>query len=78
MEGRPRAIIPIIQQMKANGKGVYGMKVMGQGELRRDPKSAIRYQLEMPVDAFVIGMESKREVDQNVQILEELSRLPVM
>lgn len=46
MEGKPSTIIPVIQQMKANGKGVYGMKVMGQGQLRRDPKSAIRYQLD--------------------------------
>lgn len=77
MEGRPSDIIPVIQQMKDNGKGTYGMKVMGQGELRRDPKSAIRYQLEVPVDAFVIGMESKTEVDQNVRLLDELSMLGV-
>lgn len=63
--------------MKDNGKGTYGMKVMGQGDLRRDPKSAIRYQLQVPVDAFVIGMQSKTEVDQNVRLLNELSMLTV-
>ncbi|MDJ0590128.1 MAG: aldo/keto reductase [Pleurocapsa sp. MO_226.B13] len=74
MEGQPSQIIPVIQQMKDNGKGTYGMKVMGEGRLGYTPKSAIRYQLEAPVDAFVIGMESFKEVDENVRLLEKLSR----
>lgn len=75
MEGQPSQIIPVIRQMKDNGKGTYGMKVMGEGRLGYNPKSAIRYQLEAPVDAFVIGMESfkEKEVDENVRLLEKLS-----
>ncbi|MGK7875568.1 MAG: aldo/keto reductase [Xenococcaceae cyanobacterium] len=75
MEGKPSQIIPVIEQMKDSGKGTYGMKVMGEGKLGRDPKFAIRYQLETPVDAFVIGMESKAEVDENVRLLEEFSMI---
>ncbi|MCX7594677.1 MAG: aldo/keto reductase [Fischerella sp.] len=73
MEGKPSEIIPVIQQMKNTGKGTYAMKVMGEGLLGYDPKSAIRYQLAVPVDAFVIGMESKAQVDENVRLLEELT-----
>ena len=52
MEDKPSEIIPIIQQMKDSGKGVYGMKVMGNGQLGNYPKSQICYQLQIPVDAF--------------------------
>ena len=34
------------------------MKVIGEGQLRRDPQSAIQYQLAAPVDAFVIGISA--------------------
>ncbi len=71
MEGSPGAIVSVIQQMKENGKGIYGMKVMGEGLLGHNPKAAIRYQLEAPVDAFVIGMESFEEVDENVRLIGE-------
>jgi predicted aldo/keto reductase-like oxidoreductase len=72
MDGQPRAIIPIVQQMKDCGKGTYGMKMMGEGQLGHDPRVAIRYQLTTPVDAFVIGMESTAEVDGNVRSIKEL------
>ncbi|MDJ0705472.1 MAG: aldo/keto reductase [Leptolyngbyaceae cyanobacterium MO_188.B28] len=75
MEGEPSDIISVILQMQANGKGTYGMKVMGEGQLRHDPKSAIQYQLKAPVDAFVIGMESRAEVDENVRLVEKLTLL---
>ncbi|MBI3922646.1 MAG: aldo/keto reductase, partial [Armatimonadetes bacterium] len=57
----------------AEGKGTYGMKVMGQGKLGDDARSAIRYQLSVPVDAFVIGMEDRRQVDENVRLVSELT-----
>ncbi|MGK7928575.1 MAG: aldo/keto reductase [Spirulina sp.] len=74
MEDNPSKIIPLIQQMKDSGKGVYGMKVMGNGQLGNDPKSAIYYQFQIPVDAFVIGMESQEQVDENIRIIEEFLR----
>jgi predicted aldo/keto reductase-like oxidoreductase len=73
MEGKPDEVTPVIQQLRDQGKGVYSMKVMGEGQLRHDPRSAIRYQLAAPVDAFIIGMETQAEVAENVRLIENLS-----
>ena len=59
---RPEAVIPIIKQMRQQGKGIVGMKILGQGDLRGKPAEAIRYALGTGVlDAFTIGAESGRE-----------------
>jgi len=50
------------EQLKAAGKAVIGMKILGQGDLRHRVDDAIRYALSLEVlDAFTIGAESKRE-----------------
>jgi aryl-alcohol dehydrogenase-like predicted oxidoreductase len=62
MDAEPEAVIPVIKQMRAQGKGIVGMKILGQGDLRDKPAEAIRYALGTGVlDAFTIGAESQRE-----------------
>lgn len=70
MDAPPAKVIPILDRMHTGGKGVYGMKVMGAGQLGRDPERAIRYVMGIPsVDAFTIGMTSEREVLDNTGIV---------
>lgn len=77
MEASPAEVREAIVAMQAAGKGTYGMKVMGGGgRLTSDPRRAIAYQLGLPVDAFVIGMSSRAQVDENLGYLEELSAVP--
>jgi hypothetical protein len=60
----------VIKQMRAQGKGIIGMKILGQGDLRDKPAEAIRYALGTGVlDAFTIGAESKKEQDNLIQRL---------
>ncbi len=48
--------------MKAAGKGIVGMKILGQGDLSRRPDEALKYALSLGVlDAFTIGAESKAQ-----------------
>lgn len=62
MDAKPEAVIPVIKQMREQGKGIVGMKILGQGDLREKPAEAIRYALGTGVlDAFTIGAESGRE-----------------
>ncbi len=64
MDARPEAVIPVIQHMREQGKGIVGMKILGQGDLRDKPAEAIRYALGTGVlDAFTIGAESRSEQD---------------
>jgi aryl-alcohol dehydrogenase-like predicted oxidoreductase len=62
MDAAPETVLPVIQQMRAQGKGIVGMKILGQGDLRDKPSEAIRYALSTGVlDAFTIGAETQTE-----------------
>ncbi len=64
MDADPDTVISVLKQMKGQGKGVIGMKILGQGDLRDRPGEAIRFALGSGVlDAFTIGAESPAEQD---------------
>jgi aryl-alcohol dehydrogenase-like predicted oxidoreductase len=62
MDADPDTVISEIRRMKSAGKGVIGMKILGQGDLRSRPNEAIKYALSLNLlDAFTIGAESRAE-----------------
>ena len=73
MDASPDEVLPVINQMVAAGKGVYGMKIVGGGsELTRYPGRAIRYVLEnSAVHALVLGMMNEEEIIENIGLIDE-------
>ncbi|QNI35388.1 aldo/keto reductase [Edaphobacter albus] len=68
MDADPDTVLKEIKKMRADGKGIVGMKILGQGDLRDRPAEAIRYALSTGVlDAFTIGAESRKEQDDLTQ-----------
>jgi predicted aldo/keto reductase-like oxidoreductase len=68
MDADPDVVIGVIKQMRTQGKGIVGMKILGQGDLRNRPAEAIRYALGTGVlDAFTIGAESQKEQNNLIQ-----------
>ena len=68
MDADPDTVIGVVKQMRAQGKGIVGMKILGQGDLRNRQSEAIRYALSSGVlDAFTIGAESRKEQDDLTQ-----------
>jgi len=62
MDADPDTVISVLREMKAAGKGIVGMKILGQGDLRNRQDEALKYALSLGVlDAFTIGAESKNE-----------------
>ena len=62
MDADPKTVIGVVKEMRAAGKGIVGMKILGQGDMRDRPAEAIRFALASGVlDAFTIGAESKAE-----------------
>src|SRR5262245_23573602 len=62
MDSDPDTVVSVLREMKAAGKAVLGMKVLGQGALRNRQDEALRYALGLNVvDAFTIGAESIAE-----------------
>lgn len=67
MDGPVEQVVPVLQQLHAAGKGVVGMKIMGEGRLRGDDErrdASVKYVLDLGcVDVLNVGCESVEEVD---------------
>jgi 1-deoxyxylulose-5-phosphate synthase len=62
MDADPATVVGVLHEMRAAGKGIVGMKILGQGDLRHRQDEALRYALGVGVlDAFTIGAESITE-----------------
>jgi len=62
MDAEPEMVVSVLREMRAAGKGVVGMKILGQGDLRNRQNQALNYALGLGVlDAFTIGAESINE-----------------
>src|ERR1700761_4968050 len=62
MDADPDTVISVVKEMRAQGKGIVGMKILGQGAMRTRQDEAIRYALGSGVlDAFTIGAENRHE-----------------
>jgi predicted aldo/keto reductase-like oxidoreductase len=68
MDSDPKTVASVLRQMKAAGKGVIGMKILGAGGLRNRPDEALQYALALDcVDCFTIGAESRSEFQDLVK-----------
>ena len=68
MDADPDTVIGVLREMHTAGKGVIGMKVLAQGDLRDRKDEAIKYALSLGVlDAFTIGATSKAEQNDLVR-----------
>ena len=68
MDSDPDTVVSVLREMRAAGKGIIGMKILGQGELRNRQDEALRYALSLNLlDAFTIGAESKAEQEDLIR-----------
>ncbi len=62
MDAAPEIVVGVIREMRAAGKGIIGMKILGQGDLRHRQDEALNFALGLNLlDAFTIGAESQSE-----------------
>ncbi len=68
MDADPDTVLGVIREMRAAGKGVIGMKILGQGAMRDRPSEALHYALASnALDAFTIGAEDRGEQNDLVR-----------
>ena len=68
MDADPATVISVLKQMRAAGKGIVGMKILGQGDLRERQDEALKFALGSGVlDAFTIGAENKAEQEDIIR-----------
>ena len=59
----PNTVVSVLKQMKASGKAVLGMKILGAGKLRHKVDESLQFALSLDcVDCFTIGSESRAEM----------------
>jgi 1-deoxyxylulose-5-phosphate synthase len=68
MEADPQTVVSVIREMRAAGKGIVGMKILGQGTMRNRQDEALKFALGLGLlDAFTIGAESKAEQEDLIR-----------
>lgn len=71
MDADPQTVLSVLWEMRAAGKGIIGMKILGQGDMRRRQDEALKYALASGVlDAFTIGAESR---DEQADLLKRIA-----
>jgi aryl-alcohol dehydrogenase-like predicted oxidoreductase len=64
MDADPKTVLAVLKQMKASGKGIIGMKILGAGRLRNRADEALQFALAQDcVDCFTIGSENRQELE---------------
>ena len=63
-------VVAEIKAMRAKGRGIIGMKIIGNGQFvnAEDREKSIRFAMARPeLDAVVIGFKSRAEIDEAIQ-----------
>ena len=68
MDAEPETVVSVIREMRAAGKGIIGMKILGQGDLSKRQDEALKFALSLGLlDAFTIGAETKAEQEDLIR-----------
>lgn len=64
----PDTVVSVMREMRAAGKGIVGMKILGEGQMRARQDEALKYALALGLlDAFTIGAESRNEQEDLIR-----------
>jgi 1-deoxyxylulose-5-phosphate synthase len=68
MDAEPETVASVIREMRAAGKGIIGMKILGQGDLKNRQDEALKFALSLGLlDSFTIGAETKAEQEDLIR-----------
>jgi len=64
MDAEVPVVLSVLREMKASGKGIIGMKILGAGRLRDKVDESLQFALAQDcIDVFTIGSESRAEME---------------
>jgi len=68
MDAELETVASVVREMRAAGKGIIGMKILGQGDLSSRQDEALKFALSLGLlEAFTIGAESKKEQEDLIR-----------
>jgi predicted aldo/keto reductase-like oxidoreductase len=66
----PNMVIPVVEKLHKAGKGIIGMKLIGNGKFRNDSEkidASLKYVLELgTVDMIIVGFELPEQIDNYI------------
>lgn len=73
MDDDPQIVSGVLREMRAGGRAVVGMKILGQGDMRTRQDEALSYALKLGfLSAFTIGAENRAEQED---LIARISRV---
>jgi predicted aldo/keto reductase-like oxidoreductase len=75
MDGEPEEIVAVLKQARKNHKGVIGMKIFGQGDMRTDAErqKSLEFVIKQQcLNAFTIGFESSQQIDDVIDRIQKI------
>jgi len=74
----PAEVTPVIEKLHKAGKGVIGMKLIGNGKFRNDSDkidASLKYVLDLgTVDMIIIGFELPEQIDNYIGRIEKVRK----
>lgn len=78
MDDKPEKVVPVLKKLRAAGKGVVAMKVIGEGRLRNEPEKisqSAKFVLGLGcVDLLNVGFEKAEEIDDFAERVRAVQR----
>jgi hypothetical protein len=75
MDADTATMMPLMAELKAKGKGIVGMKILGEGQLVENLDDALRFAVTKDlVHCFSIGCESRAEFLDNFNRIPKVSQ----
>ena len=72
MDAAPAKVVPVLEKLYSAGKAVYGMKVVGNGQLAQNVEKAIEYVLNLgSVHTITLGMMNEKQLAENFQLVRQ-------
>ncbi|QBG49063.1 aldo/keto reductase [Verrucomicrobia bacterium S94] len=77
-DAEPAEVLALLKRAKANGKGIIGMKIYGEGQLVDKREQCMKYAQNCgALDAMTIGAVTPQEVDENLRLMAEYPAVSV-
>ena len=74
MDGEPERIVKVLEEAHKNGKGMLGMKILGEGQAADRMDESLRFVLPLPcIDAITIGFLYPEEIDDVISRMEAIA-----
>jgi aryl-alcohol dehydrogenase-like predicted oxidoreductase len=78
-KGNPAAVVPVIEKLHKAGKGVIGMKLIGNGNFRNDSEkidASLKFVLGLgTVDMIIVGFEKPEQIDNYIGRMKKVRKV---